>query len=98
MPSSGAIVQSVLSPAGTQASSIHSLWLLMLWVSVAVFAAVLAFVAASFIRGVRRARGGRVDHASSPTNLNRRSLAGTVALTIIRRMESGCAPPQLLFS
>jgi cytochrome c oxidase subunit II len=42
--------QSVLSPAGIQASSIHALWSLMLWVSVTVFVAVLAALAIALVR------------------------------------------------
>jgi cytochrome c oxidase subunit II len=45
--------QSVLSPAGIQASSIHALWSLMLWVSVTVFVAVLAALAIALVRGSR---------------------------------------------
>ena len=42
---SGDIVQSVLSPAGAQASSIHQLWLLMLWTTTIVCVVVLGFIA-----------------------------------------------------
>ena len=45
--------QSVLAPAGIQASSIHSLWLLMLWTCVAVFSAVLAALLVALVRGTR---------------------------------------------
>jgi cytochrome c oxidase subunit II len=45
--------QSVLSPAGSQASSIHALWTLMLWVCCAVFVAVMAALLFSLLRGVR---------------------------------------------
>ncbi len=43
--------QSILSPAGTQASSIHVLWLLMLWVCTAVFIGVVAALLLSVVRG-----------------------------------------------
>jgi cytochrome c oxidase subunit II len=48
------INQSVLSPAGLQASSIHALWVVMLSVCTAVFIAVLAAVLAAVVRGTRR--------------------------------------------
>jgi cytochrome c oxidase subunit II len=47
------INQSVLMPAGTQASSIHGLWSLMLWTSVAVFVAVLVLLIVALLRGIR---------------------------------------------
>jgi hypothetical protein len=40
----GDVIQSLLSPAGLQAASIHRLWSLMLWVSIGVFVLVLIFV------------------------------------------------------
>jgi cytochrome c oxidase subunit 2 len=43
--------QSVLSPVGSQASSIHALWVLMLWVCTAVFVAVMVALLLSLIRG-----------------------------------------------
>ena len=45
--------QSVLGPAGIQASSIHALWSLMLWVTVTVFVVVLAALAIAVVRGTR---------------------------------------------
>jgi cytochrome c oxidase subunit 2 len=45
------VSQSILSPAGTQASSIHVLWLVMLWVCTAVFIVVIAAVLLSLVRG-----------------------------------------------
>jgi cytochrome c oxidase subunit 2 len=51
---SGDIVQSVLSPAGAQASSIHQLWLLMLWTTTVVCVVVLAFIAVAVLRHRRR--------------------------------------------
>jgi cytochrome c oxidase subunit 2 len=45
--------QSVLSPAGLQASSIQHLWSLMLWISVAVMAVVLTYVILAVRRGMR---------------------------------------------
>jgi hypothetical protein len=55
MPS-GDVIQSVLAPAGTQASSIHQLWTLMLWMTAGVFVTTLAFVGAALTRGLRRER------------------------------------------
>jgi cytochrome c oxidase subunit II len=45
--------QSVLSPAGVQASSIHGLWSLMFWICAAVFTAVLAGLLIALIRGTQ---------------------------------------------
>ena len=46
--------QSVLSPAGIQASSIHTLWMVMLAVCTAVFVGVLAALLIAVVRGSRR--------------------------------------------
>jgi len=46
------IDQSVISPAGIQAASIHALWRLMLWVCGAVFVAVMAALLLSIVRGI----------------------------------------------
>ena len=46
-----AMNQSVLSPAGVQASSIHALWLLMLTVCTVVFVCTLTAVFLAVIRG-----------------------------------------------
>ena len=73
----GELVQSILNPAGAQALAIHHLWSLMLWISIAVFAIVLAFVAAAVVRGTR--------HGSAPTaepTLSRAVAAG-VAITVV---------------
>jgi len=68
--------QSVLSPAGAQASSIHALWSLMFWTSVVVFAVVLAAVIAAFVRGIRnRSR----DDSSLPSE---RLLSGSVGVAV----------------
>jgi cytochrome c oxidase subunit 2 len=48
------INQSVLSPAGVQASSIHALWVVMLSVCTVVFIAVLAALLVAVVRGTRR--------------------------------------------
>src|SRR5436190_19817734 len=75
----GAVLQSVLEPAGPHATSIHNLWLVMLGTSAAVFVAVLAFVAAALVLGIRARREG------GPPRPSERSLGavvvGAVALT-----------------
>src|SRR4051812_10228740 len=48
------INQSVLSPAGVQASAIHTLWVVMLSVCTTVFIAVLAALLVAVVRGTRR--------------------------------------------
>jgi cytochrome c oxidase subunit 2 len=48
------INQSVLSPAGVQASSVHALWVVMLSVCTVVFIAVLAALLVAVVRGTRR--------------------------------------------
>jgi cytochrome c oxidase subunit 2 len=65
---------SVLSPAGPQASSIHALWSLMLWTSVAVFAAVLLALIVALVRGMRN----RSKDDSSFTS--ERALSGSVGV------------------
>jgi cytochrome c oxidase subunit II len=56
------INQSVLAPAGVQASSIHALWVLILSVCTAVFIAVLAALLIAVVRGSRR----RSEEHSTP--------------------------------
>jgi cytochrome c oxidase subunit 2 len=68
--------QSVLSPAGTQASSIHALWSLMLWTSAVVFAVVLAAVFVGLVRGI----GNRTNNDSSLPS--ERLLSGSVGVAI----------------
>ena len=77
---SGAIMPSVLSPAGIQSSSIYQLWSLMLWASTVVFVLTVGFVAAAFARGVRRVRSE--DPSSSDKRLAR-AVAVAVAATIV---------------
>ena len=74
--SGAGINQSVLAPAGIQASSIHALWLLMLWVCTAVFVAVLAALLAALVRGRRRRSDER---SASPAE---RTLARYVGLAV----------------
>src|ERR1700704_1254450 len=72
--------QSVLSPAGTQASSIHHLWSLMFWVSAAVFAVVIAFVFVALVCGIRRLRSGG---ASTSEHALTRGVAAPTAVTVV---------------
>jgi cytochrome c oxidase subunit 2 len=58
-------IQSVLSPASTQASSINTLWWLMLSVSAFVFTAVLAFVLVALFRGMRHSSGAALSSEKS---------------------------------
>ena len=67
---------SVLSPAGTQASSIQHLWTLMLWVAVGVFAVVLVCL----FLAVRRGVANRSARSSSSTS--ERGLARAVGIAI----------------
>jgi cytochrome c oxidase subunit 2 len=72
--------QSVLSPAGIQASSIHALWSLMFWTCTAVFIVVLAAVVIALVRGTRNRRG---PDPSRPTEAALvRSVGVAVAVTV----------------
>ena len=75
----GDAIQSVLAPAGAQASAIHHLWLIMLWVSTIVFVITIGFVAAALMRG--RARARTAAAAPSPRALTW-SVAMAVTLTV----------------
>jgi cytochrome c oxidase subunit 2 len=77
----GDVIQSVLAPAGTQSSSIHNLWTLMLWVTTIVFVVTLAFVAIALVRGRQRGRNAEIG-ATSERALTR-SVAAAVALTSV---------------
>jgi cytochrome c oxidase subunit 2 len=74
------VSQSVLSPAGLQASSIYSLWSLMLWTCAAVFIAVLAALIVALVRGLRNRN---VADASLPTETTlSRSVGVAVGATV----------------
>src|SRR3954470_1125567 len=77
---SGDAIQSVLAPAGTQASSIHQLWSLMLWVTAVVFIVTLALVGMAVRRGMARRRD-RGTQSSSERTLTR-NVAVAVGLTV----------------
>jgi cytochrome c oxidase subunit II len=70
---SGSVVQSVLSPAGAPASSIHQLWLLLLWTTSIVFVIVIAFIAVAILRNWR-------SPASPP--ISERTLTRSVGVAI----------------
>jgi cytochrome c oxidase subunit 2 len=73
--------QSVLSPAGIQASSIHALWLLMLSICTAVFIAVLAALLVAVVRGTRH----RSEEGSTPPSERTltRNVGVAVGLTVV---------------
>jgi cytochrome c oxidase subunit II len=73
--------QSVLSPAGIHASSIHALWLLMLSVCTAVFIAVLAALFVAVVRGTRH-RSEEGSTGPSERTLNR-NVGVAVGLTVV---------------
>jgi cytochrome c oxidase subunit II len=79
MPS-GDVIQSVLAPAGIQSSSIHSLWSLLLWVSVGVYVITIAFVAISLVRGMRSSH--RSESRAQTSRLTT-SVAAAVGLTAV---------------
>jgi cytochrome c oxidase subunit 2 len=79
---SGEVLQSVLSPAGPQACSIHQLWLWMLWTSVMVFGVVLAFACAAVTRAVR-ARSTEARATTSERVLTRSVAAAVAAMVVI---------------
>jgi cytochrome c oxidase subunit 2 len=78
---SGDVIQSVLAPAGTQSTSIHTLWTLMFWVTAIVFVVTLAFVAIALFRGRERRRHDETA-ATSEAALTR-SVAAAVVLTSV---------------
>ncbi len=79
MPSAD-VIQSVLTPAGVQSSSIHHLWSLMWWVTVLVYVITIAFVAMSVRRGTRNERP---DDARTERPALTRSVAIAVATTVV---------------
>ena len=70
------VSQSVLSPAGVQASSIHALWAIMLSVCAAVLVAVLAALLVAVVRGTRR------RSEESPTTPAERTLTRYVGVAV----------------
>jgi len=80
MMSSGDVIQSVLAPAGAPSSSIHQLWLLMLWVTTIVFVATLVGVVVAVRRGTARA-GAAAIASPSPRALTL-SVGVAVAISV----------------
>src|SRR3954467_13632671 len=78
MPS-GDVIQSVLNPAGTQSSSIYSLWSVMLAVTTVVYVVTMVFVFLALVRGARRARD-RSPRSSERTLT--RWVGGATAMTV----------------
>lgn len=81
MPSPGAVVQSVLAPAGQQASSIDALWQLMLWVTTIVYVVTLGFVLLSFARGLRRKNASPAVETHETTLA--RAVSAAVGITVV---------------
>ena len=75
------INQTVLSPAGIQASSIHALWLLMLWVCTAVFITVLTALVVAVVRGT--GNSSKEESALPSDRSLTRSVGVGVALTVV---------------
>jgi cytochrome c oxidase subunit 2 len=78
---SGDIAQSVLSPAGAQASSIHQLWSLMLWTTTIVCVVVLAFIAVALFRNARG--NAEVVIPASPERSLTRAVWAATTLTVV---------------
>ena len=78
---SGDIVQSVLSPAGAQASAIHQLWSLMLWTTTVVAVLVLVFIAIAVVRG--RHRDERVHIPRAPERSLTRGVWAATTLSLL---------------
>jgi len=76
----GDVVQSVLAPAGTEASAIHGLWVSMLSVVTVVFVAVLIGVGMAVLRGTRN-RTAQRQTSSEPALA--RAVGGAVALSVV---------------
>ena len=70
-------VQTPLDPAGDQAASIHSIWVLMLWVCGFFYALVLGFLAWAAWRGRRRKPEG-----DPPVTVHDRRLERTLAIWV----------------
>jgi cytochrome c oxidase subunit 2 len=77
--SAAGVFQSVVSPSGVQASVIHRLWLLMFWISTAVFLIVLAFAVVALVRGLSRSRDARPQ---TPERSLVRCVGAAVAITV----------------
>ncbi|MFL6279079.1 MAG: cytochrome c oxidase subunit II [Vicinamibacterales bacterium] len=78
---SGDIAQSVLSPAGAQASSIHQLWSLMFWTTTIVCVVVLAFIAVALVRSARLRSTDNIP--TTPERSLTRSVWAATVLTVL---------------
>jgi cytochrome c oxidase subunit 2 len=78
---SGDIAQSVLSPAGAQASSIHQLWSLMFWTTTIVCVVVLAFIALALVRSARLRSTDKIP--TTPERSLTRSVWAATVLTVV---------------
>jgi cytochrome c oxidase subunit 2 len=81
-----AVVQSILDPAGPQAAHISRLWWLTFWVSTAVFALVLGFLAVALARG--RPTGVRVDADRRLTRAVTMAVAATTVILFVLLVAS----------
>jgi len=77
------IDQSVLSPAGIQAASIHALWLLMLWVCGAVFVVVMAALLLSIVRGINNNNRSKQDAELPSERVLASGVGASVGLTVL---------------
>ena len=97
--SSAQVQQSVLSPAGVQAASIHQLWSLMLWTTAVVFLVVIAFLIAGILRDGAATRSRAVQRSltiavSAAVGVTALILIGLLAASIWtgRALEAFQAP------
>lgn len=73
--------QSVLSPAALQASTIHALWSLMLWVTVIVYVIVLAALAVAVVR--RTGHRSQTDESLPSERALSRTVGIAVGVTVV---------------
>jgi heme/copper-type cytochrome/quinol oxidase subunit 2 len=71
----------MVRPAGVEAAAIYQLWLMMLWVTGAIFAIVLSLVFLGLRRGVRQ-YAARAPSPTSDARLNRTIVASVVASAV----------------
>ena len=88
---SGDIVQSGVSPAGAQASSIHQLWLLMLWTTTVVCVVVLALIAVAVRRHRRRDEVATIPTTPERSHVRSVWAATTLSLLILLMLLVACA-------
>jgi cytochrome c oxidase subunit 2 len=76
---SGGLVQSVLEPAGVQASAIAQLWSLMLWTCAFVLVAVIVSLAVALHRGLKN----RSDNRAPSERALSRGVGAAIGLTVV---------------